>query len=286
MKIVSYRRANKDSFAVVTEGSAEQGRAVDGKGMDPQLRTVLQVLQAGALPRLAAYVDHHEPDLQLSEVTLLPPVIGSSKVLCAGVNYAPHRDEANLVQAEHPTIFTRFADTHVPHGAPLILPSVGHNLDFEGELLAVIGRPVYRESPEQAADAVIAWSCYNDGSIRDWQFHTNQWTPGKNFLNTGGFGPWLVTADEVGAVGELQLTTRVNGETMQKGSLDDLIFNVPALISYISQFTPLGAGDLLLTGTPGGVGAFRKPPLYLSAGDVVEVNISGVGVLRNPVETE
>ena len=168
----------------------------------------------------------------------------------------------------------------------MVLPSVGHNLDFEGELLAVIGRNVHRESPKEAADAVVAWSCYNDGSLRDWQFHTSQWTPGKNFPGTGGFGPWIVTADEVGAVAELELTTRVNDEVMQKASVGDLIFDVPALISYISQFTPLAAGDLLLTGTPGGVAAFREAPLWLSAGDVVEVDISRVGVLRNVVAAE
>ncbi len=286
MKIISYRHDNQDSFAVVTDGTPEQGHAVDGKAMNPQLTSLLDVLRAGALPQLADYAKHRDPDVDLSTVTLLPPVIGSSKVLCAGVNYAPHRDEANLAQAEHPTIFTRFADTHVAHGDPLVLPSVAQNLDFEGELLAVIGRPVYRETPEEAADAVAAWSCYNDGSLRDWQFHTNQWTPGKNFLNTGGFGPWIVTVDEVGAVEELELTTRLNGEVMQRGIFADLIFDVPALLSYISQFTPLAAGDLLLTGTPGGVGAFREPPLFLSVGDVVEVEISGVGTLRNPVASE
>ncbi len=286
MKIISYRHDNQDSFAVVTDGTPEQGHAVDGKAMNPQLTSLLDVLRAGALPQLADYAKHRDPDVDLSTVTLLPPVIGSSKVLCAGVNYAPHRDEANLAQAEHPTIFTRFADTHVAHGDPLVLPSVAQNLDFEGELLAVIGRPVYRETPEEAADAVAAWSCYNDGSLRDWQFHTNQWTPGKNFLNTGGFGPWIVTVDEVGAVEELELTTRLNGEVMQRGIFADLIFDVPALLSYISQFTPLAAGDLLLTGTPGGVGAFREPPLFLSVGDVVEVEIGGVGTLRNPVASE
>jgi 2-keto-4-pentenoate hydratase/2-oxohepta-3-ene-1,7-dioic acid hydratase in catechol pathway len=286
MKIVSYRRDNHDSFAVVTDGSAQDGQAVDGGGMDPRLGTVLDVLRAGALPRLAAYVDGRQSDVQLSEVTLLPPVMGSTKVLCAGVNYGPHRDEANIAQAEHPTIFTRFADTHVAHGAPLVLPSVGHNLDFEGELLAVIGRNVHRESPKEAADAVAAWSCYNDGSLRDWQFHTSQWTPGKNFPGTGGFGPWIVTADEVGTVAELVLTTRVNDEVMQKASVGDLIFDVPALISYISQFTPLAAGDLILTGTPGGVAAFREPPPWLSVGDVIEVDISRVGVLRNFVTAE
>jgi 2-keto-4-pentenoate hydratase/2-oxohepta-3-ene-1,7-dioic acid hydratase in catechol pathway len=286
MKIVSYRHDGQDSFGVVTDGGPGDGRAVDGRALDPALTSVLDVLRAGALPRLAKYARGRKPDVALAEVTLLPPVIGSAKVLCAGVNYAPHRDEASISQAEHPPLFIRFPDTHVAHGAPLVRPSVAKNFDFEGELLAVIGREVFRETPEQAADAVVAWSCYNDGSLRDWQFHTNQWTPGKNFPGTGGFGPWLVTADEVGPPAELELVTRVNDEVMQQASVSDLIFDVPALVSYISQFTALGAGDLLLTGTPGGVGAFRTPPVWLSAGDVVEVEISRVGVLRNEVVDE
>jgi 2-keto-4-pentenoate hydratase/2-oxohepta-3-ene-1,7-dioic acid hydratase in catechol pathway len=286
MKIVSYRHDGRDSFGIVTEGDAERGRAVDGRGLDPGLPTVLDVLRAGALPRLAEYAAGREPDVNLAEVTLLPPIIGSAKVLCAGVNYAPHRDEAQFSPAEHPTIFTRFADTHVAHGAALVIPSVAKNFDFEGELLAVIGRDVYRETPEQAADAVVALSCYNDGSLRDWQFHTNQWTPGKNFPSTGGFGPWIVTTDEVGTLSEFELTTRLNDEIVQNASLRDLIFDVPMLVSYLSQFTALSAGDLLLTGTPGGVGAFREPPLWLSPGDVVSVKITRVGTLRNEVRDE
>jgi 2-keto-4-pentenoate hydratase/2-oxohepta-3-ene-1,7-dioic acid hydratase in catechol pathway len=286
MKIVSYRRDETDGFGVVVEGSAEAGRAVDAAAMNPEIRSVLDLLRTGGLPGLKRWVEGRDPDVDLSTVTLLPPVVGSDKVLCAGVNYAPHRDEANLAQAEHPTIFTRFADTHVAQGGSLVRPSVGKNLDFEGELLAVIGRDVYRETPEQAADAVVACSCYNDGSVRDWQFHTNQWTPGKNFPGTGGFGPWLVTSDEVGPVEGLELVTRLNDEVVQQASVSDLIFSVPELVSYISQFTLLGPGDLLLTGTPGGVGAFREPPLWLSPGDVVTVEIAGVGLLRNRVEEE
>jgi 2-keto-4-pentenoate hydratase/2-oxohepta-3-ene-1,7-dioic acid hydratase in catechol pathway len=286
VKLISYRDGDVERFGVVTEGDAESGRAVDATGMDPDLTSVLAVLRAGALDRLGTWVQERDPDVDLSSVTLLPPVMGSEKVLCAGVNYAPHRDEAQAARSEHPTIFTRFADTHVAHGSPLVRPQVGQNLDFEGELLAVIGREVFRESPEQAGDAVVGWSCYDDGSVRDWQFHTNQWTPGKNFPGTGGFGPWLVTADEVGDVSELELITRVNGDEVQHASVSDLIFGVSELISYISQFTRLRPGDLLLTGTPGGVGAFREPPLWLQAGDEVTVEISRVGILRNPVEDE
>jgi len=283
MKIVSYCRDGQDSFGVVTNGGPEDGRAVDALGLDPALGSVLDVLRADALPRLAEYVIGREPDVALSQVTLLPPVMGSAKVLCVGVNYRAHRDETSIAPAEHPTIFTRFPDTHVAHGAPLVRPPVAKNFDFEGELLAIIGRDVFRETPEQVADAVAGWSCYNDGSLRDWQSHTNQWTPGKNFPGTGGFGPWMVTMDEVDPVTELELITRVNDQVVQRASTAEMIFDVPALISYISQFTALAPGDLVLTGTPGGVGAFRTPPLWLSAGDIVEVEISRVGVLRNNV---
>lgn len=286
MKIISFKAGGAQRFGVVTGGAPEDGHAVDATSMDPALPTVLDVLKAGALGRLAEWADGRSPDVSLAEVELLPPVIGSAKVLCAGVNYANHRDEANAKQAEHPVIFTRFADTHLAHGRPLIIPAVAEHLDFEGELAAVIGRDVYREDIAAASDAVAAWACYNDGSVRDWQFHASQWIPGKNFPATGGFGPWIVTAEEVGDESTLELSTRVNGETVQHASLKDLIFDVPALVSYISQFTPLHAGDLLVTGTPGGVGAFREPPLWLKPGDVVEVEIPRVGLLRNPVAAE
>ncbi|WP_281690372.1 fumarylacetoacetate hydrolase family protein [Pseudonocardia thermophila] len=286
MKIVSYRRGSTDSFGVVVDGSPETGHAVDASAMNPEIRSVLDLLRAGAVSRLAEWIEGRDPDVDLAGVALLPPVIGSSKVLCAGVNYAPHRDEASVEQAAHPTIFIRFSDTHVAHGQPLILPSVARNFDFEGELLAVIGRHTYRETPDEAADAVIAYSCYNDGSVRDWQFHSSQWIPSKNFPGTGGFGPWLVTTDETGDIDELELITRLNDDVVQHARIGDLIFSVPELVSYVSQFTPLSPGDLLLTGTPGGVGAFREPPLWLTPGDAVTVEVSGIGRLRNEVAEE
>jgi 2-keto-4-pentenoate hydratase/2-oxohepta-3-ene-1,7-dioic acid hydratase in catechol pathway len=286
VKIISFRTADRDRIGVVVGGDPDNGHAVDATGADPRFGSVLDVLRAGALDDLAAWVDGRSPDVDLSTVTLLPPVVGSEKVLCAGVNYAMHRDEASAAPAAHPTIFARFSDTQMGHGSPLVRPSVAENVDFEGELVAVIGREVHRESPEQVADAVAGWSCYEDGSIRDWQFHSSQWIPGKNFPHTGGFGPWLVTTDEVGPVEQLHLTTRLNGEIVQSAAVADLIFTVPQLISYISGFTTLRPGDLVVTGTPGGVGAFRTPPLWLQAGDVVTVEIPGVGTLRNPVEDE
>jgi 2-keto-4-pentenoate hydratase/2-oxohepta-3-ene-1,7-dioic acid hydratase in catechol pathway len=285
VKVASFRVGGVPSFGVVTEGTPEDGKLVDCSGFDPQMRSVLDVLTAKVLPELAAWAMDRSPDVSLADVDLLPPVLGSSKILCAGVNYASHRDEAQQSPQRYPTIFSRYADTQVGHGDSLLHPGGDSCLDWEGELVAVIGRSVYQESPQQAADAVVAWSCYDDASVRDWQFRTTQWLPGKNFAATGGFGPWLVTGDEVGPVEDLRLETRVNGIVVQDAPMSDMIFDVPHLISYISTFTPLSPGDLVVTGTPSGVGYFREPQWLLEPGDVVEVDIDSVGTLRNVVSS-
>src|SRR5579864_4367907 len=183
-------------------------------------------------------------------------------------------------------LFTRFANTQVGHGQPLVRPRVSEKLDFEGELAFIIGKKGRHISEADALSCVAGYACFNDGSVRDWQLHTSQFTPGKNFPGTGGFGPWLVSPDEVPGIARATLTTRLNGEEVQRSSTDDLIFGVPALISYISEFTELVPGDVIITGTPSGVGAFRKPPLWMKPGDVVEVEIEGIGVLKNPLAAE
>ena len=185
-----------------------------------------------------------------------------------------------------PTIFTRWANTQVGHLQPLVRPKQSETLDFEGEMAVVIGRRARHTSRQQAMSVVAGYSCYNDGSVREWQRHTTQFTPGKNFPNTGGFGPWIVTPDEVGDITKSTLLTRVNGEEVQRATLDDLVFDVPALIEYCAAFTALEPGDVIITGTTGGVGAYRTPPLWLKPGDEVEVEVSGVGTLRNPVVQE
>lgn len=221
--------------------------------------------------------------LDLDGVHLLPPVLAPSKIVCAGVNYHDHRAEAGRPRAARPTVFTRFADTQVGHGEALVVPEVSDQLDYEGELALVVGRPAYRVEESEAFDVVAGYACYDDASVRDWQRHSGQWTAGKNFAGTGAFGPALVTPDEIADVGALTLTTTVNGEVRQHASVADMIFSVPALIAYVTTFTALAPGDVIVTGTPGGVGAFRSPPQYLRDGDVVEVAIPGVGTLRNPV---
>ena len=222
----------------------------------------------------------------LDGVTLLPVIPNPGKILCVGHNYEEHRQETGRAKTAHPSLFVRFADTLIGHEAPIVRPPVSTSLDFEGELAVVIGRGGFRVKPEQALDLVAGYSCFNDGSVRDWQWHTQQFTPGKNFPSTGAFGPALVTPDEVGTLDDLRIETRLNGDVVQSSTLGHMIFPVADIIAYVSSFTRLSPGDVIATGTPGGVGAKRQPPVWLKPGDVVEVDIAGVGVLRNGVVDE
>ena len=227
-----------------------------------------------------------DEEVPLSEITYLPPIINPRKILCIGINYESHRIETGRDKAEHPVVFTRFATTLVGHEEPIVRPRVSERLDFEGELAVIIGREARHVKAERALEIVAGYACFNDASVRDWQRHTTQFTPGKNFDATGAFGPWMVTADEIPDPSQLQLSTRVNGERVQHASTSDMTFSVPELIEYISTFCTLEPGDVIATGTPGGVGDKRTPPLYLKPGDRVEVEIDKIGVLANPVEAE
>ncbi len=222
----------------------------------------------------------------LTDVVLAPPLPNAGKVFCVGVNYDDHRIETGRAKMDYPTIFTRWADTFVAHGQPLVRPAASERLDFEGELAVIIGKAGRHITEADAMDHVAGYACFNDGSVRDWQNHTSQFTPGKNFPGTGGFGPWIVTADEIADPHALTLTTRLNGEVVQQASTADMVFRIPALIAYISTFTRLSPGDIISTGTPGGVGAKRTPPLWMKPGDQVEVEISSVGLLSNSVIAE
>ena len=207
------------------------------------------------------------------------------KILCVGVNYRPHIEEMGREIPEYPVVFVRFASSLVGDGEPVICPRVSEKFDFEGELAVIIGRPARHVSREDALDYIAGYCCFLDGSVRDWQRHTGQFTAGKNFDRSGAMGP-MVPAAEVGDPSSLALVTRVNGEVMQKGRVSELVFDIPALIQYCSTFTELRPGDVIATGTPGGVGAARKPPVWLQDGDLVEVEITGLGVLSNPVRDE
>jgi 2-keto-4-pentenoate hydratase/2-oxohepta-3-ene-1,7-dioic acid hydratase in catechol pathway len=221
-----------------------------------------------------------------SEVLWRPVIPNPDKILCVGLNFLEHIREVGKKVEDYPLIFLRLTSTQVGHLQPIIRPKASDNLDYEGELAVIIGKSGRHISKEDALHHVAGYSIYNDASVRDWQRHTAQYTPGKNFPSTGGFGPWMVTADEIADPTQLHLTTRLNGDVVQDSGLDDLRFSISEIISYMSIFTELVPGDVIITGTPKGVGAARKPPLWMKPGDTVEVEISSIGTLRNPIVQE
>lgn len=282
MKLGSFRIAGRDTFGAVTDGGI-----VDlGERLGARCRTLRELLALEDGLELARRTagQARQPDAALADVHHLPVVPDTRKIFCVGVNYADHLEETKIRKSPYPTVFLRYAQTQVAHGQPLLHPRESSQFDFEGEVALVIGRGGRRIRTEDAWSHVAGYSCYNDGSVRDWQFHTTQWAPGKNFAGTGGFGPWMVTADELDVQTQpLQLTTRLNGAVVQQSDTSLMIFQIPELIAYCSTLLPLSPGDVIVTGTPGGVGMARTPQLFLKPGDRVEVEVSGVGVLCNVV---
>lgn len=226
------------------------------------------------------------PRIALSAVTLRSPVERPEKILMVGLNFLHHVKETGREIPKYPSLFTRYPDSLVAHGEPLVRPGVSSKFDYEGELTVVIGAPGRHIPRERALEHVAGYTLCNDGSIRDFQRHTIQFTPGKNFWRSGSVGPWIVTADEIPDPAALSIETRLNGVVVQESSIGDLIFPIPDLIAYISSFTPLTTGDLIAIGTPSGVGAFRDPPLWMKPGDTVEVTVPGIGTLRNGIIDE
>ncbi len=282
MQFVSYTRLGRAGFGVRVEGGIIGLAGKFGIGVV----TLKQAIEADLLGAAQTFVAGREPELTEADIALLPVIPDAGKILCVGLNYETHRAETKRLDAKYPTIFTRFADTQVAQRQPILKPRVSDHLDYEAELAVVIGRGG-RYIPETSAlDHVAGYVCYNDATIRDWQRHTFQFTPGKNFPATGAFGPQLVTPDEVGDYTKLKITGRLNGQIMQEATLADLIFPIATLISYCSSFTPLQPGDVILTGTPGGVGDRRDPPVFMKPGDVFEVDIPGVGLLISPIGQE
>jgi len=263
----------------VTWGIVEGEMALDFGGSFPDLKTCIA---AGALGTLAGDAARH----RLADITWLPVIPNPEKILCVGLNYEMHRQETGRDVVAHPTIFARFANSQTGHLTPLVRPHVSTELDYEGELAIIIGTPGRYIEPEAAFSHVAGYACYNDVSVRDWQRHSHQFIPGKNFPGTGAFGPWMVTQDDIANLDTLRLQTRVNGSVVQEARLGHMIFDIPRIIAYCSSFTRLEPGDVIATGTPGGVGAKRKPPLWLAPGDVVEVEIDEIGLLRNTVTEE
>jgi len=221
--------------------------------------------------------------LSLDTVELLPVIPNPGKILCVGLNYATHVKETGREQKANPAIFTRWADTLVADGAPILRPAESERLDYEGELAIVIGKGGRRIPKAEALDHVAGYSIFNDASVRDWQRHNIQFIPGKNWPGTGAFGPALVTPDEIADIASQRVQTRLNGQLVQDQPISDLIWDIATVIEYCSTFTPLAPGDVIATGTPGGVGDKREPALYMKSGDTVTVSVGSVGILTNRV---
>ncbi len=281
MRYVSTRQGSTLSWGVI------EGQQVRLLGELPAARgrTLGQTLRDHALDELLADAAH-APLVARQDLTLLPPITDANKIICVGLNYADHVAEMNRPTPEKPVIFTRFADTLVGPDEALIAPALSEQFDYEGEFTIVIGTGGRYIPAAHALDHVFGYTIMNDGSVRDFQRHTHQFTPGKNFPRSGSLGPEIVSVDEFGEVGTQEITTRINGETVQRSSLDQLVFNVPELIAYCSQWTALAPGDLIATGTPGGVGDGHDPKRWLRDGECLEVEVAGIGTLRNPVAAE
>lgn len=278
VKLISYASEGRSSFGrLIGDG------IVDASTSSSKHGSLRELLQNGGLADFDADTVDATPSLKLDEVELLPVIPDPGKILCVGLNYKDHAEESGREPTLRPTIFIRLADSQTAAGRSVTIPSVVTRFDYEGELAVIIGKAGSNISLDSAMSHVAGYACYNDFSARDWQKHTAQWTPGKNFDGTGAFGPMMVTADEIGDYTQLTLKTRVNGEVRQSATLSDLIFSVPELIAYLSSFTTLRPGDVIVTGTPGGVGMFRDPPAFLEGGEDVEVEISKVGLLRTRV---
>jgi 2-keto-4-pentenoate hydratase/2-oxohepta-3-ene-1,7-dioic acid hydratase in catechol pathway len=279
MKLLSYEHAGQSRFGVVQgEGIIDLVKALGGRY--PSFRALLA---AQALGEIAPAIAGRAPDLTLTEVRFAPVIPDPGKIWCCGLNYVEHVRETQREVTEQPTFFMRVADSQVGHEQAMLRPGESTQFDFEAEIAVIIGKPGRRIPEDQAGEHIAGYACYNDGSIRDWQRHTSQWIPGKNFWRTGGFGPWMVTADEIPFGSELTLTAHLNGQEMQRATTSMMIHSIARQIAYVSRVAPLQAGDVIVTGTPGGVGARRTPPVWMKAGDVIEIGIDRVGVLRNTI---
>jgi 2-keto-4-pentenoate hydratase/2-oxohepta-3-ene-1,7-dioic acid hydratase in catechol pathway len=248
----------------------------------PSLRAAL----GAGNPAIAAALAETKTRVPLAGLRLLPPIPDPEKIYCAGVNYKAHTGETGRENKEYPSMFMRFPDSQVGHDNPIVLPFLSETFDWESELAVIIGKRCRHVPKERAFDVIAGYSCFGDHTIREFTKHERQITPGKNFHHSGAFGPWLVTADEIPDPAALTMTGKLNGEVMQSTSTGDLIFDIPFLIWYLSQWSVLKPGDVIATGTPSGVGFTRKPPIWMKAGDTFEIEISSIGVLRNTVVPE
>jgi 2-keto-4-pentenoate hydratase/2-oxohepta-3-ene-1,7-dioic acid hydratase in catechol pathway len=279
VKFASFRHAGNAGWGAVVGNCVRSLPAVA-----PTLR---EAIARGKLPRTEQEIPRAAPAVPLDNLPLLPPIPDTARIFCVGLNYADHQAETGRKPTEHPVIFMRYAQSVLGHGAALLAPPESETYDFEGELAVIVGKAGRRIAEADALSHVAGYSCFMDGTIRAFQLHTHQYTPGKNFDRSGAFGPWLVTPDEAGdPKAGMKLETRLNGQVVQQSSTNLMLFPVPVVIAYLSSFTALEPGDVIATGTPAGVGFKRIPPLYMRGGDRIEVEIERVGLLANRIEQE
>ncbi|MFO1198092.1 MAG: fumarylacetoacetate hydrolase family protein [Burkholderiaceae bacterium] len=282
MKLLSFKLAGKDTWGAVV------GDRVVDLGAATGIASLAEFIASPRYAQREAIVAQAAPVAALADIEYLPVIPRPEKIVCAVRNYMDHHQEvlaAGMQRelSEQPPIFLRVWRSQTPHNGPIVRPHVSESLDWEGELAVIIGREGRCIPEDKAWDHVAGYSIYNDASVREWQFHAKQIASGKNFESTGGFGPWMVTADEIAPGRQLELETRLNGETLQSSHTGHMIFPIPKLIAYASTIFTLVPGDVIVTGTPAGVGWSRKPPRFMKPGDVCEVEIEAIGVLRNPI---
>lgn len=282
MKLISFLNQGVPSYGIVDGDEVLDLTPILGT-QAPDLKTLIAKDLLGAAAEAAKT---HQPTLKFSQLELLPVIPNPGQIFCIGLNYGEHVQETGHKVTEAPAIFLRLPESQVAHGQDILRPAESHRLDYEAEIAIVIGKGGRRIQEEDAWDHIAGYSCYNDGSVRDWQVATSQWTPGKNFYRTGGFGPWLVSSDEIAPGQVMHMQTILNGQVLQDTTTDKMIHSIPRQIAYISAFIPLEPGDVIVTGTPGGVGNKRSPQLFMKPGDVCEIEVDAVGVLRNGIRDE
>ena len=281
MKFISFLHEGSEKFGV-----SDDKFITDLTGKINGCRSLKELIEKKEIDNAKKYIESSKDHIGEDQINYLPVITKPDKIICVGLNYKDHVDEIEIPLEKNPVIFLRLADSQTAHKENILLPKVSKKLDYECELAVIIGKYGRHIEKENALDFVIGYSCYNDCTVMDWQQHTSQFTMGKNFEKTGSFGPYMILSDTIQDYRSLSIQTRLNGQVLQKAKLNQLIFDIPTLISYISKAMPLRAGDVIVTGTPGGVGFKRNPPIYMKHGDKVEVEISKIGILTNNVINE
>jgi len=281
MKFVSFLQKGQAKF-----GISDDKNITDLTGKIKGANTLKELIANNGISDAKEYAKKNPGNINLDQIEYLPVIPNPGKIICVGLNYSEHVKETGRTVEQNPVIFLRVPESQTAHKQPIQRPKVSTHLDYECEMAVIMGDAGKHIKPENALKNIVGYSCYNESTVRDWQQHTRQFGMGKNFEKTGSFGPHMVLAENISDYTKLSIQTRLNGKVMQDAKLSQLIFDIPTLISYVSKAIPWRAGDVLVTGTPGGVGFKRKPPIFMKEGDKVEVEISEIGILSNIIKDE